>query len=187
MHYHDLDNQLMESLLERHIYSRGLGKGINMRLSYPHKDIMSEGCCLRHRWCGLGFCLDDRVYFFQGISHPNIRWYETSVVGWQCLDHISGMVEWNGFFYPRSIFPLLLSLVAFESAIGFVFSSSTSLLRLGACALLIACALLEACALCCALKIFRSRNETPSFVRKFCATIFCNRHFLIPVHARRVP
>ena len=29
----------MESLLERHIYSRGLGRGINMRLSYPHKHV----------------------------------------------------------------------------------------------------------------------------------------------------
>ena len=87
MHYHDLDNQWIEGLLERRIYSRGLGKGINMRLSYPHRDITSEGCCRRHRWCGLGFCLEDRVYLFQCISHPNIRRYGTLVVGWLCLDH----------------------------------------------------------------------------------------------------
>ena len=61
MHYHYLENQLMESRLERHIYSRCLGRDINMRLTYPHKDIMSEGCCRRHRWCGLGFRHDDRV------------------------------------------------------------------------------------------------------------------------------
>ena len=62
-------------------------------LSYPHKDIMSEGCCLRHRWCGLGFRHDDRVNLFLCINHPNIRWYGTSVVGWLCLDHNSG---WSG-------------------------------------------------------------------------------------------
>ena len=95
-----INNQWIESLLERHIYSRGLGKGINMRLSYPYRDITSKGCCRRHRWWGLGFRLDDRVYLFQGVSHPNIRRYGTSVVGWLCLDHSSGVVGWNGFFYP---------------------------------------------------------------------------------------
>ena len=57
---------------------------------------------------------------------------------------------------PSRLFLMSQSLVAVESAIGFVFSSSTSLLELGACALLISYALLKACALCCALKIFRS-------------------------------
>ena len=71
-----------------------------MRPSYPHKHITSEGCCLRHRWCGLGFCHDDRVNLFQGISHPNIRQYKMSMVGWLCLDHTSGVVGWNRFFYP---------------------------------------------------------------------------------------
>ena len=71
-----------------------------MRLSYPHKDITSEGCCRRHRWCRLGFRLDDRVYLFQGISHPNIQRYGRSVVGWLCLDHSSRVVGWNGFFDP---------------------------------------------------------------------------------------
>ena len=38
MHYdHDLEHQRMERLIERHIYSRSLRKGINMRPSYPHK------------------------------------------------------------------------------------------------------------------------------------------------------
>ena len=46
MHCHDLDNQWIESLLERHIYSRGLGTSINMRPSYPHKHITLES---RHR------------------------------------------------------------------------------------------------------------------------------------------
>ena len=46
-----------------HIYSRSLGRGINTRLSYPHKDITSEGYCRRHQWCGLGFRHDDRVIF----------------------------------------------------------------------------------------------------------------------------
>mgnify|MGYP006889241620 CR=1 FL=1 len=53
MHYHDLDNQEW--------------RGINMRLSYPHKDITLEDCCLRHRWCGLGFGHDDCVNIFLGI------------------------------------------------------------------------------------------------------------------------
>ena len=63
-----------------------------MRLTYPHKHIMSEGCCDTHQWCGLGFCHDDRVNLFQGISHPNIQQYGTSMVGWLCLDHSSGVV-----------------------------------------------------------------------------------------------
>ena len=71
-----------------------------MRLSYPHKDITSKACYLGHRWCGLGFRHDDRVNLFQGTSHPNIRWYGMSVVGWLCLDQSSGVVRWNGFFYP---------------------------------------------------------------------------------------
>ena len=112
MHYHDLDNQWIESLLERHIYSRGLGRGINMRLSYPHKDITLEGCRLRHRWCGLGFGHNDHVYLFQGISHPNIQRYGTSVVGWLCLDHSLG-VEWvllsNLFSFFLYYFGLLIS------------------------------------------------------------------------------
>ena len=61
-----------------------------MRLSYPHKDIRSEGHWFRHRWCGLGFCYGNHVNLFQGISHPHIRLYGTSVVGWLCLDHRSG-------------------------------------------------------------------------------------------------
>ena len=71
-----------------------------MRPSYTHKHITLEGCCLRHRWCGLGFCHDDCVNLFQGISHPNIRQYKMSMVGWLCLDHTSGVVGWNRFFYP---------------------------------------------------------------------------------------
>ena len=43
MHYHDLDNQWMESLLKRHIYSRGIGKGINMR---SLATLISTLCCL---------------------------------------------------------------------------------------------------------------------------------------------
>ena len=44
----------------------------------PHRDITSEGCYRRHRWCGLGFRLDDCGYLFQGFSHPNIWRYGTS-------------------------------------------------------------------------------------------------------------
>ena len=63
-----------------------------MRLSYPHKDITSEGCCLKHQWCGLGFRRNDRVNLFLGISHPNIWWYGALIVGRLCLDHSSWMV-----------------------------------------------------------------------------------------------
>ena len=89
-----------EPFKKAHLFKGPRKKGINMRLSYPHRDITSEGFCRRHRWCGLGFRLDDRVYLFQGISHSNIRQYGTSVVGWLCLDHSSGVVGWNGLFYP---------------------------------------------------------------------------------------
>ena len=37
MHYHDLDKQWMERLLEKHTYSRGLGTSLNMRPHDPHK------------------------------------------------------------------------------------------------------------------------------------------------------
>ena len=71
-----------------------------MRLNFPHEDITSKDYCLRHRWCGLGFRHNDHVNLFQGISHPNIWQYGMSVVGWLCLDHSSGVVMWNGLFYP---------------------------------------------------------------------------------------
>ena len=97
MHYHGLDNQWMESLLKMCIYSWGLGRGITMMPSYAHKHIMSEGCCLRNRWCELGFRLDDHVISSKVLV---ILISGTSGVGWLCLDHSSGVVGWNGFFYP---------------------------------------------------------------------------------------
>ena len=96
MHYHDMDKKWIESPLEKHVYSRGLGRSINMRPSYPNKThYVTKATFLRHQWCGLGF----RHYLFQGTSHPNICPYGTSVVGWLCLDHSSGLVEWIRFFY----------------------------------------------------------------------------------------
>ena len=50
-----------ESILERHIYSRGLGRGMNMGLQNPYKQITSECFCIRHRWYGLVFRHDDRI------------------------------------------------------------------------------------------------------------------------------
>ena len=68
---------------------------------------------------------------------------------------------------PSSPSLLSQSLVAVESAIGSIYSSSILLLQVGAWALLIACVLSETCVLFCALKSFHSRNETPSFVQIF--------------------
>ena len=70
MHYHDLDNQLMKSPLERHIYSRGLGLGIN---------IMSKGFRLKMSVLWARLSSQRSCYLFLGISHPNIWRYGTSV------------------------------------------------------------------------------------------------------------
>ena len=73
---------------------------------------------------------------------------------------------------PSRPFLLSQSLVAVESAIGSIYSSSILLLQVGAWALLIACVLPETCVLYCALKSFHLRNETPSFVQVFWAPHF---------------
>ena len=92
---HALTTNEWRVFLERHIYSRSRGRNIMMRFTYSHKHIKSEGCGLRHRWCGLGFRHDDRINLFQGIRYPNIHWYGMSMVGWLCFDHYleGGRVE----------------------------------------------------------------------------------------------
>ena len=89
MHSHDLDNQQMESFLKSHIHSRGLGRGINMRHNYPQKThYIGRHLNTPVVWARLSSQWE--CYLFQGISHPNIHQYGTSVVGWLCLDHSSG-------------------------------------------------------------------------------------------------
>ena len=77
--------------------------------------------------------------------------------------------------------PFLISqfLTSLDSAMGSVLSTSSSVWRLSACAFPEFYAL-------CVLEICHSRNETSSFIQKFCSPIFLNRLFLIPAHAHRV-
>ena len=92
MHYHDLNNQCIKSLLKKRIYSWGLGRSINMKPSYHHKTLRRNFGIFRHRWCGIGFHRDSKVKILalhipRFYSHPNICWYEMSMVGWLCIDH----------------------------------------------------------------------------------------------------
>ena len=101
----------MESVLEKHMYSRGLGRSTNMRPSYPHETHYAGKLSLgtpivRSRLLSRQLC-----NLFQGTSHPNIRRYRMSVVGLLCLDHNSGLSGGSGYSIQSIHLPLYFYLV----------------------------------------------------------------------------
>ena len=101
LHYYELDNQSIESLIKRHIYSRGLGGGINIRPTYTYKThYVRKVIILRHWWCRLSFCCDgcvisSKVLVILIFVNMGRLWSIGYVLiiarGWSC---------WNRFFYP---------------------------------------------------------------------------------------
>ena len=109
--YHELHNQRMESLLEKHIYSRGIGRSINMTSNYPHKThyvgrLKSWDIVVWARLSSGWPC-----YLFLGTSYPNIHQYGMLMIGWPCLEHSSGLVGRIMFFYPFTFLLLQFGLL----------------------------------------------------------------------------
>ena len=100
MHYHDFDKKWTESLLLKHIYSRGLWRIINMSLATIIKHVMAEYWSIKTPMVLARLLVQQLCYLFQGASHPSICQSRTLVVDWLCLDHSLGVVGRNGFFYP---------------------------------------------------------------------------------------